>query len=172
MAYFDDLNPANNWVRTDYESTGADGRGSALFWDGDDLYAIFTVDGTQGSSSEDFRRASSDNETAWTQTYGQGGGAKASVIAEIDPTTGEMTNAAYLTSVLSNGKSNTLLIDNVSENEQGNLEIEADAWYSPRDVNGEALTKTDDSLSSPFDYTIELTSDLKTVVDTSAVGWE
>ncbi len=54
IASFDSENPTNNWVRTDYETTGADSKGNGLFWDGDDLYAAFITDGTQGNSSEDF----------------------------------------------------------------------------------------------------------------------
>jgi hypothetical protein len=44
IASFDSSNPANNWVRTDYEITGADGRGYGLFWSGTQLYGVFSVD--------------------------------------------------------------------------------------------------------------------------------
>ena len=70
---FDSENPGNNWVRTDYEITGADSRGYGLFWSGADLYGVFSVDGTQGTSAEDFRRASSDASTGWIRSYGSGG---------------------------------------------------------------------------------------------------
>ena len=33
------------------------------------------------------------------------------------------------------------------------------------------MTQVDDTLSSPFDYTVEITPDLNTVISTSAVGW-
>ncbi|MDY6802461.1 MAG: calcium-binding protein [Cyanobacteriota bacterium] len=170
IASFDDVNPANNWTRTDYESTGADGRGYGLFWDGDDLYSVFSTDGTQGSASEDFRRAATDAEQSWLRSYGQGGGAKIAVVAKIDETTGEMTDAAFLSAVLSNGNSNSLAVTDLSVNGSGNLEVSANSFFNPRNPNGSKMTKVG-SEGSPFDYTVEIQPDLSRVVSTSAVGW-
>jgi len=166
----DSANPANNWVRTDYEVTGTDGRGTGLAWTGTDLYAFFTVDGTQGSPAEDFRRAADDADQAWLRSYGQGGGAKVSVIGRIDPATGELLDAAYLSAVLENGNSNTLTITGLTVNASGNLVISADSFFSPRSPDGSPLTQVGTG-SSPFAYTIEITPDLKQVVSTSADGW-
>lgn len=166
----DSANPANNWVRTDYEITGTDGRGTGLAWTGTDLYAFFTVDGTQGNPADDFRRAADDAEQAWLRSYGQGGGAKVSVIGRIDPATGELLDAAYLSAVLENGNSNTLTITGLTVNTSGNLVISADSFFSPRSPDGSPLTQVGTG-SSPFAYTIEITPDLKQVVSTSAVGW-
>ena len=172
IASFDDTNPENNWVRIDYESTGADGRGQGLFWDGDDLYAVFTTDGTQGSSSQDFRRAASDATQSWLRSYGQGGGAKVSVVARIDELTGEMTDAAFLSAVLNSGNSNTLTVTDLSINSNDNLVVEADAFFGPRNPDGSRMTQVDTSLGSPFDYTVEITQSLDEVISTAAVGWE
>lgn len=171
MASFDAQNPANNWVRSDYETTGADGRGYGLFWDGDELYAVFSTDGTQGSVSEDFRRCASDNTQAWTRSYGSGGGAKIAVVAKIDETTGEMTDAAFISARLSNGNSNSMVITDINLDTDGDLLINADSWFSPRNPDGSPMTQVDLSLTSPFDYTLEITPDLSTVVSTAAVGW-
>lgn len=170
IASFDSSNPANRWTVTNYETTGADGRGYGLYWSGTNLYAIFSVDGTQGNSSQDFRRASSGATQGWLRSYGQGGGPKVSVIARIDPRTGNMLEAAYLSAVLSSGNSNSLTIERVSTNSAGNLVINAKSFFSPRRPNGQAMTQTV-SASSPFDYTVEITANLRTVVSTSAVGW-
>lgn len=170
IASFDSANSANNWVRTDYEMTGADGRGYGLFWDGDDLYSVFSTDGTQGSSSEDFRRAAADAQQSWLRSYGQGGGAKIAVVAKIDELTGEMTDAAFLSAVLSNDDSNSLVVNDLSVNSSGNLEASANSWFNPRNPNGSAMTKVG-SEGSPFDYTVEIVPDLSRVVSTSAVGW-
>lgn len=170
VASFDSANPANNWVRTDYEVTGADGRGIGIATDGQSLYAVFTVDGTQGSISEDFRRAAIDAEQAWLRSYGSGGGAKVSVLGRIDPTDGELLDAAYLSAILSSGNSNTLVVENLATNSDGNLVVNAQSYFSPRRPNGSALTQIT-SGSSPFAYTVEITPDLKRVVSTSAVGW-
>lgn len=171
IASFDSANPANNWVRTDYETTGADGRGFGLFWDGTNLYGVFSIDGTQGSSSEDFRRATIGATQNWLKSYGSGGGAKVSVLARINPATGEMTEAAYLSALLSSGNSNTLTVTDISTNASGNLVVQARSFFSPRNPDGSRMTQVG-SGSSPFDYTVEITPDLKTVVSTSAVGWE
>jgi len=170
IASFDSQNPGNNWVKTNYETTGADGRGYGLFWDGKSLYGVFSVDGTQGSPSEDFRRASSGANQQWLKSYGQGGGAKVAVLARIDPKTGNMTDAAYLSAVLSSGKSNSLAVTGISTNSKGNLVVKAQSYFAPRRPDGKAMTQTG-SGGSPFDYNVEITRDLKTVVSTSAKGW-
>jgi hypothetical protein len=171
IASFDSANPANNWVRTDYETTGADSSGYGLFWSGTNLYGAFGIDGAQGSPSEDFRRASSDATQNWLRSYGMGGGAKIGVIARIDPVTGEMTDAAHLSALLSNGKSNSLVITDLAVNDSGNVVVSANSWFSPRNPDGSRMTQVG-SGSSPFDYTVEITPDLKTVISTAAVGWQ
>ncbi|NER32609.1 MAG: hypothetical protein F6J93_00765 [Oscillatoria sp. SIO1A7] len=171
IASFDSANPANNWVRNDYETAGADGRGFGLFWDGTNLYGVFSIDGTQGTSSQDFRRATTGATQNWLKSYGSGGGAKVSVLARINPATGEMTEAAYLSALLSSGKSNTLTVTDISTNANGNLVVQAQSFFSPRNPDGTRMTQVG-SGSSPFDYTVEITPDLKTVVSTSAVGWQ
>lgn len=61
-------NGLRDWVRTDYETTGADGTGRGLLSDGAGrLYAVFTADGTQGAPSQDYRRFTS---SGWLPTYG------------------------------------------------------------------------------------------------------
>jgi hypothetical protein len=170
IASFDSSNPANRWVQTGYEVTGADGRGYGLFWSGSNLYGVFSVDGTQGTPDQDFRRASADDTQAWLRSYGQGGGAKVAVLARLDPATGAMIDAAYLSAILSDGKSNSLAVTNVTVNAAGNLVVSAQSYYAPRRPDGQAMTQTS-SDSSPFDYTVEITPDLKTVVSTAAIGW-
>jgi hypothetical protein len=170
IASFDSSNPANQWVKTNYEVTGADGRGYGLFWSGTNLYAVFSVDGTQGTPDQDFRRVSGGAVQSWLRSYGVGGGPKAAVIAHLDPKTGEMTEAAYLTALLSNGKSNSLEITAVSQNSAGNLVISANSWFAPRRPDGTAMTQTVPG-SSPFSYTVEMAPDLRSVVSTSAIGW-
>jgi len=170
IASFDSANPSNNWIRTDYERTGADGRGYGLYWDGTSLYGVFSVDGTQGSSDEDFRDAAQDATQQWLRSYGSGGGAKIGVVARIDPLTGAMQEAAHFSARLSSGQSNSLLIKDMATNTSGNLVIRADSWFSPRNPDGSAMTQVG-SGGSPHDYTIEIQPDLRTVVSTSAVGW-
>ncbi|NEQ31243.1 MAG: DUF4114 domain-containing protein [Leptolyngbya sp. SIO4C5] len=170
ISLFDSANPLNNWTRTDYEVTGTDGRGIGLAWTGSDLYGIFTVDGTQGSASEDFRRASQDAQQIWLRSYGQGGGAKVSVIGRLDLATGELLDAAYLSALLNSGNSNTLVANNIAVNSAGNLVVSADSFFSPRRPDGSQMQQLTTS-DSPFAYTVEILPNLKQVVSTQAVGW-
>ena len=173
IASFDSINHTNNWVRTDYETTGADARGRGLFWDGeDDLYAVFSVDGTQGTSAQDFRRATTDAKQYWLRSYGQGGGARVSVLARIDiddlTNPGEMTDAAYLTALLSNGKSNTLKVTDISLKPDDNLIVKADSYFSPRNPDGSRI-QIPAGFSSPFDYTLVITPELNEVLETEVI---
>ena len=173
IASFDSINHTNNWVRTDYETTGADARGRGLFWDGeDDLYAVFSVDGTQGTSAQDFRRATTDAKQYWLRSYGQGGGAKVSVLARIDiddlTNPGEMTDAVYLTALLSNGESNTLKVTDISLKPDDNLIVKADSYFSPRNPDGSRI-QIPAGFSSPFDYTLVITPELNEVLETEVI---
>ncbi|MEB3357036.1 MAG: hypothetical protein VKK04_09935 [Synechococcales bacterium] len=167
---FNSKDPSQNWSRTDYEVTGADSRGYGLFWSGTDLYGVFSIDGAQGQSSEDFRRASGNATQSWLRSYGSGGGPKIAVIARLDLETGNLLDAAHLSALLSSGKSNSLVIEALEVNASGNLVIRAQSYFSPRRPDGKAMTQIS-SGSSPFDYTVEITPDLKRVVSTAAVGW-
>lgn len=169
---FDPINPDNNWTRRDLETTGTDGRGLGLIWTGTALYGVFSVDGTQGTAEEDFRRATQTAKQNWLRSYGAGGGGKVAVIGQIDPATGALLKAAYLSAVKQNGQSNSLSITGATVNNAGNLVLSAKSFFSPRRPNGSALTQNPgNTQGSPFDYTVEITPDLTEVVSTAADGW-
>jgi hypothetical protein len=170
VASFDPTNPSNRWVRTDYEVTGADGRGYGLFWSGTGLYGVFSVDGTQGTIAQDFRRVSGSATQPWLRSYGKGGGAKIAVLAKLNPANGVMTSAVYLSAVLSNGNSNSFAIAGLETATNGNIVVKAKSYFAPRRPDGTAMTQTTTG-SSPFNYTLEISPDLKTVVRTAAIGW-
>lgn len=152
------------YVRTDYETTGDDQKGYGLLWDGNaNLYAVFSATGTQGSSVNDFRRFATGG---WLTSYGQGGGAKVSVLAKIDPTSGTVQKATFLKAVLSSGNANTLVVRSLwLENDV--LQVQADSWFSPLNPDKSRMTCQG---SSPFDYSLELSADLSTVLTASAVN--
>lgn len=150
---------ANNWARTDYETTGTDGRGVALFYTGERLYASFSVDGTQGTPAQDFRRATSLEQPSWFRSYGQGGGARIAVLSEIDPSNGDLLRAAHISALLSNGNSNTLRLERLELNNAQNLVMVASSFFSPRAPNGSALARQTTN-ASPFIYRLELSPDL------------
>lgn len=163
-------NGERDWVITNIETTGADSRGIALLWDGDDdLYAAFTTDGTQGSISEDFRRFTVDG---WLPTYGQGGGAKATVLLKIDPDIGEaiVGNGTFVSAVLSNGNTNTLIPTNLAFADN-NIVLSAESYFSPRGTDTTSLNQTTPG-SSPFDYTITFAPSLEIARSVAAPGWD
>ncbi len=150
------------WCRTNYEMSGDDGEGYGLLWDGGNmLYGVFSATGTQGSSSQDYRRFTSQG---WLSSYGNGGGPKASVILRINPNTGVANAGTFVTSQLSNGRTNSLVVRSLAWN-NSRLVVQANAWFSPRRPNRQPLSC---SGSSPFDYRLVLVANLSRAVTASA----
>ncbi|MGK7394550.1 MAG: hypothetical protein ACNS62_08250 [Candidatus Cyclobacteriaceae bacterium M3_2C_046] len=152
------------YARTDYETSGDDGTGYGLIWDGgNQLYAVFSATGSQGSSDGDFRRFA---QNGWINSYGAGGGAKISIIARIDPDNGDIITASYIKAVKSDGKANSLVVKDLTLKQQAIL-IEARSWYSP--LNTDRSPMNCDG-SSPFSYYLELSLDLSQAVMAQANG--
>ena len=167
---FDSANPSNNWTRRDLETSGTDGRGLGLLWTGSGLYGVFSVDGTQ-TDGQDFRRATGDAKQAWLKSFGSGQG-KIAVLGQIDLSTGALLNAAHLSAVNSDGRTNSLFVTDAAVNAAGNIVVQAQSFFSPRQPDGSAKTKNaGNTEGSPFDYTVEITSDLSEVISTFAPGW-
>jgi hypothetical protein len=158
------------WANTKYETTGADGRGYGLFYNGTSLYGVFSIDGTQGLPAQDFRRVSGGATQAWMRSYGTGGGAKAAVVAKLDLKNGNLQSAVYL-SAINSGKTNSFQVKGLGMNGK-NLWVNAISYFAPRKIDGTAMRQIDITAKSPFSYSIELTADLKTAVKASATGWQ
>lgn len=170
-------NGERDWVFSDIETTGADSRGVALLWDGNNqLYAAFTTDGTQGLVTEDFRRFT---QNGWLDSYGQGGGAKATVLLKIeldkiDPdnpnnTTGVINNGTFVYARLDSGNTNTLVPSNMYFLGT-DIVLEAQSFFSPLDINKNQMVQTIPS-QSPFDYTITFDNNLIEAKDAVSPGW-
>ena len=150
------------WFGSDYEVTGADSRAHGLLWDGgSNLYAVFTVDGTQGNASQDFRRFAANG---WLSSYGAGGGPRAAVLARLDANTGNIASATYLRAQLSNGNTNTITVDNLSFDNSGNVVVNATTAFSPLRTDRTRFSCTG---PSGFDYTLTLSPDLSTAINAS-----
>jgi len=161
-------NGVQNWFREDYEVTNDDGTGYGLLWDGgENLYGVFSSTGSQGTPDQDFREFATDG---WLTSYGMGGGAQVSIIARIDPMTGDVTNATFLSALLSNGNSNTLEVTDLNFS-GSNVVVEAQSFFSPRMTDTTAFENTGPDTTSPFDYEIEFTSDLSEAVRAEAPGF-
>lgn len=118
--------------KLNYESTGVDGRGTNIFIDGSgNIWATFTVDG--GSNSNDYITQKEVEAGAFTSvyanSYGSGGGPKATILAQINPTTGKIIKGTFLTARLTSGKTNTLRIKKIGI-KNGNIAVftESAAW--------------------------------------------
>lgn len=152
------------WCKTNYEVTGDDSTGYGLLWDGRyTLYGVFSATGTQGTSSQDFRRFATNG---WLTNYGSGGGAKVAILAKIDPASGNVGYATFLSALNTNGKTNSLAVNSLSLSGT-NLVVNASSWFSPRRTNRTAMTC---SGASPFAYTIEFVANLSSATRASAYG--
>lgn len=150
------------WCQTAYETSNDDSRGYGLVWDGQGtLYAVFSSTGTQGTPSQDFRRFA---RRGWLTSYGSGGGAKAAVLARINPSTGNVTAATFLSSVLTSGRTNSIQVNGLSLRGD-RLIIEADSWFAPRRPNRQPMQCRG---PSPFRYRLELSGNLQSVIRASA----
>jgi hypothetical protein len=196
IVVFDTDTQQRLWCYNTYEVAGADGRaigalhaqitttitttastGSNLSNDTppknveEILYVVFTIDGTQGTTSEDVRRFTSNG---WIPSYGNGGSSKVSVVAQINLTTGEPITGTFLRSQLpSNGKTNSFIVTQLSYERNCNvstgsassfvLRVQAEAYYLPMSVNGRTPLNETECLpdtTSPFNYTVTLSSSL------------
>ncbi|WP_066377532.1 hypothetical protein [Anabaena sp. CA = ATCC 33047] len=156
-------NGRRRWCRTDYETTLDDGTGYGLYWDGGkNMYGVFSATGTQNGN--DFRRFATQG---WLTSYGSGGGAKVAVLTRIDPGNGNITRASFLSARKpSDGKTNSLVVTGLSWNGKA-LTVNAQSWWSPRRRDRSSMTC---SGSSPFQYTVVFSGDLKRVDSASAVN--
>lgn len=163
-------NGRRTWCQTRYETTNDDSRGYGLVWDGQGtLYAVFSSTGTQGAPSQDFRRFAT---RGWLTSYGNGGGAKAAVLARINPNTGNVTAATFLSSVLTTGRTNSIQVTSLglagnrgALPERNRLVVEADSWFAPRRADRQPMQCTG---SSPFRYRLEFNANLQTVIRATA----
>lgn len=155
-------NGVRAWCKSNYEVTGDDSTGYGLIWDGSSvLYGVFSATGTQGTSSQDFRRFATNG---WLKGYGSGGGPKIAILARINPSTGNVASATFLSAVRRNGKSNSVTVTGLSWTGT-NLVVRANSWFSPRRTNRRAMSC---SGSAPFSYRIEFSSNLSSAVKASA----
>jgi hypothetical protein len=147
------------WCRTDHETTGDDGTGYGLLWENNLLFGVFTSTGTQ--TGNDFRRFASQG---WMTSYGQGGGPKITVIAQLDPANGDVLRATFVSARLSSGNSNSLVATDLALT-SNSLILYAQSYFSPRNRDRSAMTC---SGSSPFNQTLIFSLDLSTALKSSA----
>ncbi|MCU0565870.1 MAG: hypothetical protein MUF49_04665 [Oculatellaceae cyanobacterium Prado106] len=161
-----------NWYRDDYEVTADDGMATHLLWNGGDrFYVSFTATGTQGQPSEDYRRFATNG---WLKSYTDGspnggGGGRVAVLARLETSTGNITNASFLTA-LNGRKTNSVFVRNLSFS-GSNLRVQADSAFAPRKIDKTAMVSNGQPTVSP-NYTVDFAADLSRVVRATAVGYQ
>ncbi|BDI14881.1 hypothetical protein ANSO36C_06830 [Nostoc cf. commune SO-36] len=155
-------NGVRAWCRTDHETTGDDGTGYGLYWNGSDvLYGVYSSTGTQPGLN--FGRFATGR---WLSSYGYGGGPKVAVIARLNPANGDVNYATFLSAKKANdGKTNSLVVNNLSWNGTS-LTVQAKSWWTPRRANTTSMNCTG---PSPYgSYRVVFNGDLRTVTSASA----
>ena len=154
----------------EHEKSEVDGRAVLVFVDPDNIpWVVFTLVG--GSYSEDYLtvRELSDPDAftnVYAGSYGNGGGAKVSIIARLDPDTGKIDKGTFITARKNDGKTNGLKILDLGMNE-GRLAFNAStAAWPPGE--GASYTRfpdiTDaDRIDNSFEMYYEMDTDLRTM---------
>jgi hypothetical protein len=162
-----------NWYRDDYEITNDDSRGTHLLWNNNtgQLYAAFTSTGAQGTPAEDFRRFA---QNGWLRSYsdyspGGGGGGKVAILAKLDPLTGTVTNASFLTA-LNGNKTNSVSVKSLSLN-GSYLLVQADSAFAPRKPDRTAMTRLEGVTGTSPNYTVEFAPDLGSVIRATSTNY-
>jgi hypothetical protein len=161
-------NGTQDWVRKDYETSIDESVGYGLLWaDTETLFAVFTSRGIEENINRDFRRFA---KNGWLSEYGDGEGEQVAVIAKIDPQNGDVLMATFLSARRGEGETNSLTVKELQMNGE-NLVVSAECWQNLRRIDRQPMDKKPSADNSPFDYTIEFISDLKTAVRAEAPGF-
>ncbi|RZM79342.1 hypothetical protein [Leptolyngbya iicbica] len=160
-------NGSRDWTQY-YDTSGIDGRGVGLLWNGisQNLYGVFTADGgSQGANT--FGQVT---QGGWLSGYGSGGGAKVSVLLKLNPATGASEAGTFIRAQLANGNTNTLMP--VDLDFVGNQVVFfGDSFFTPLDVNRQRFNNQNPAFNSPFDYRVVLSPDLSRATSAEAIGW-
>lgn len=130
--------------------------------------AAFSTDG--GANPGNFTRFNHNGMgSAWQNSYGPGGGSKASVLYELDPTDGSVISGTYLIAKLSSGNTNTIQVTDLDwYNDQ--LVVYADSFFSP--LRPDKTRMNHDGGPSPFKYRGIFSADLTSLNSAEAIGFD
>jgi len=168
------------WCRTDYESTADQSVGYGLLYNKDpfsssppSIYAVFSSRSHQvGVGDKDFRRFATTGRQPNQGVVPGGsracaqGDAKVSVIAKVDPTTGDVLAATYVTSRRLFGLSGSLTVTgldhSLSTRAAGEtITVRALSSAVPLRPNQTRMRCT---VNGPYNYTITYASDLEMIL--------
>lgn len=153
-----------------HETTGVDGRATLVVIDGDNNpWVVFTVDG--GSNDNTYISKKNIESGAFSgvfmNSYGSGGGPKVSLIARLNPDTGDIVKGTFVTARLTNGNTNSLSITEIGfENGNVAFKISSAAWPFGTGTSYERMPNITDAdrVDNAFKVYYEMTTDLSEVV--------
>lgn len=131
--YVEKLNDAGDTLwRIRHDETPVDARAVFVALDDQERpYVVFTGDGGSNESDrfQTHRVEAGAFDDAPFRSYGSGGGAKVSVIARLDPATGDIEAGTYLIARLSNGSTNTISPTGLAvSGDAVRLSVDSAAW--------------------------------------------
>ncbi len=160
----------NTLWKVNYEKSAVDGRAVLVaIDDNNNVWVTFTVDGGSNEDTNITKHAVANDafQNVYANSYGSGGGPKASLLAKINPDNGKMEKATFLTARLSSGKTNTLQIEKIGFSATGILlEVKSAAW--PPGVGKKYSRYPDitdeDRIDNAFFVTYEIAFDLSEII--------
>lgn len=147
------------------ETSKDDGKAYGIYYSNGRLFISLTSTGTQGKPNFDYRRFT---KNGWIKDYGKGGGAKVSVLLELEPGSGKPLRGSFLKAQKSDGKSNSFVITDLNLQSDG-IEVQANSWFSPLGTNKKPMTCNG---KSPFKIKYVLSSQLNEIRSAEAIGCE
>lgn len=124
--------------KINHEESPVDGRALLIGIDPEDrIWVTFTVDGGSNENTYITRHKVDNNafSNVFMNSYGSGGGAKVSVLAQINPETGSIIKGTFITARLTSGNTNSLSIDRIAFNDEGVLLETSSAAWPPGEGN-------------------------------------
>ena len=151
-----------NWIKADYENLAPDSDARGVVWDGLNLYVVLTADGGAPLGDGGLERFTQDG---WLSSYGAGGGANASVILKLDPSSGDAEFGTFVYAKRSSGDTNTIMPTALSLVDD-QLIFNGLSFFSPLRTD---RTTMECEGSSPFEYRAIFAGDLSTAISSEAL---
>ncbi|WP_430907929.1 hypothetical protein [Maribacter sp. 2-571] len=155
----------------EHEKSEVDGRATHIFIDADDMpWVVFSVVG--GSYSEAYiteRELASEAAFGgvYQGDYGNGGGPQVSIVARLNPDTGKIEKASYVTARKTDGKTNGLKIKSLGMVD-GKIAFDAEAVAWPPTIGSSYERYPDitdeDRVDGVFNMYYEMDTDLKQII--------
>jgi len=152
-----------------YEKSAVDGRANLVNIDTQNRpWVVFSVDG--GSNEDSYITKEAVKVDAFNNVfasgYGSGGGPKVSILARLDPASGEIEKATFLTARLNNGKTNSLNIENIGFTDDHVLvQTKSAAWPPGEGTSYQRYPDItdEDRIDNAFFVDYEISYDLNTI---------